>query len=113
MANLIGVFAGFERDVIRERVRAGIQNAKSKGIRVGRRPLIEQSGLRENGITQMSLEGAGKSELGKEKCGLKPKTETRSKPAVAQVRPRRVGDRDRWNTRLVFSGWSSTCANGA
>ncbi|MGO8988496.1 MAG: hypothetical protein ACLQGU_09630 [bacterium] len=45
--------------------------------------LIEQSGLRENGITQMSLEGAGKSELGKEKCGLKPKTETRSKPAVA------------------------------
>ena len=42
MANLIGVFAEFERDLIRERVRAGIQNAKSKGIRVGRRPLIDE-----------------------------------------------------------------------
>jgi DNA invertase Pin-like site-specific DNA recombinase len=41
MANLIGVFAEFERDLIRERVRAGIQNAKSKGIRVGRRSLID------------------------------------------------------------------------
>jgi DNA invertase Pin-like site-specific DNA recombinase len=42
MANLIGVFAEFERDLIRERVKAGIQNAKSKGIRVGRRPLIDK-----------------------------------------------------------------------
>ena len=42
MANLIGVFAEFERDLIRERVRAGIQNAKSKGIRVGRRPLVDE-----------------------------------------------------------------------
>jgi len=42
MANLIGVFAEFERDLIRERVRAGIQNAKNKGIRVGRRPLIDK-----------------------------------------------------------------------
>jgi len=42
MANLIGVFAEFERDLIRERVKAGIQNAKSKGVRVGRRPLIDK-----------------------------------------------------------------------
>jgi DNA invertase Pin-like site-specific DNA recombinase len=42
MANLIGVFAEFERDLIRERVKAGIQNAKSKGIRVGRRPKISE-----------------------------------------------------------------------
>jgi len=42
MANLIGVFAEFERDLIRERVRAGIQNAMSKGVRVGRRPLIDK-----------------------------------------------------------------------
>jgi len=46
MANLIGVFAEFERDLIRERVKAGIQNAKSKGIRVGRRPLIDEKLLR-------------------------------------------------------------------
>ncbi len=45
MANLIGVFAEFERDLIRERVRAGIQNAKAKGIRVGRRSLIDTGRL--------------------------------------------------------------------
>lgn len=41
LANLIGVFAEFERDLIRERVKAGIQNAKSKGIKVGRRSKID------------------------------------------------------------------------
>lgn len=46
MANLIGVFAEFERDLIRERVRAGMQNAKSKGIRLGRRPLIDPGFLK-------------------------------------------------------------------
>ncbi len=44
MANLIGVFAEFERDLIRERVRAGIRNAKAKGKPIGRRSLID-SGL--------------------------------------------------------------------
>jgi DNA invertase Pin-like site-specific DNA recombinase len=57
MANLIGVFAEFERDLIRERVRAGIQNAQSKGIRIGRRPLIDErllgkvTSLKGNGMT--------------------------------------------------------------
>lgn len=46
MVSLIGVFAEFERDLIRERVKAGMQNAKSKGIRVGRRPLIDTKLLR-------------------------------------------------------------------
>lgn len=41
MANLIGVFAEFERDLIRERVKAGLQNAKSKGMRLGRRSKID------------------------------------------------------------------------
>ncbi len=34
---MLGVFAEFERDVIAERVRAGMQNAKSKGIVPGRK----------------------------------------------------------------------------
>jgi DNA invertase Pin-like site-specific DNA recombinase len=42
MFQLLGAFAEFERNVIRERVKAGIQNAKSKGIRVGRRPLVDE-----------------------------------------------------------------------
>jgi putative DNA-invertase from lambdoid prophage Rac len=46
MANLIGVFAEFERDLIRERVKAGIQNARSKGKRLGRRPKINEGLLR-------------------------------------------------------------------
>ena len=66
MANLIGVFAEFERDLIRERVKAGIQNAKSKGIRVGRRPLIDERLLRtvrDRRDKGMSLRGISK-ELG-------------------------------------------------
>jgi len=66
MANLIGVFAEFERDLIRERVRAGIQNAKNKGIRVGRRPLIDKKLLgtvRDMKDRGMSIRGISK-ELG-------------------------------------------------
>jgi DNA invertase Pin-like site-specific DNA recombinase len=36
---LLGAFAEFEKDTIRERVRAGLRNAKAKGIVLGRPPL--------------------------------------------------------------------------
>jgi putative DNA-invertase from lambdoid prophage Rac len=36
---LLGAFAEFEKDTIRERVRAGLRNARAKGIRLGRKPL--------------------------------------------------------------------------
>lgn len=36
MFQLLGAFAEFERDLISERVKAGMANAKSKGIKVGR-----------------------------------------------------------------------------
>lgn len=39
MFTLIGAMAEFERDLIRERVRAGIRNARAKGRRVGRKPI--------------------------------------------------------------------------
>jgi DNA invertase Pin-like site-specific DNA recombinase len=35
---IISAFAEFERDCIRERVRAGLRNAKAKGKRIGRPP---------------------------------------------------------------------------
>jgi DNA invertase Pin-like site-specific DNA recombinase len=41
MFHIIGAMAEFERELIRERVRAGIQNAQKKGIKVGRRALSE------------------------------------------------------------------------
>jgi len=40
MFQIIGAMAEFERALIQERVRAGIRNAKAKGIRVGRPRVI-------------------------------------------------------------------------
>lgn len=48
MAYLLGAFAEFERALIRERVVAGIEAAKRKGIRLGRKPMEEA--LREKVI---------------------------------------------------------------
>jgi Resolvase, N terminal domain len=45
MFNVIGAMAQFERDLIRERVRSGMANAKRKGVKLGRRrvPFIHLS----------------------------------------------------------------------
>jgi DNA invertase Pin-like site-specific DNA recombinase len=54
MFQMLGVFAEFERGIIRERVNAGLARARAKGIKLGRRP-VESSvvaqirGLRANG----------------------------------------------------------------
>lgn len=39
MFQLLGVFAEFEREMIRERVLAGLDRAKAKGARIGRPPM--------------------------------------------------------------------------
>ena len=36
MVHLLSAFAEFEREVIKERVKAGIAHAKSKGVKIGR-----------------------------------------------------------------------------
>jgi DNA invertase Pin-like site-specific DNA recombinase len=59
LANLIGVFAEFERDLIRERVKAGMRNAKDKGTRLGRRPLIDTELLKT--IADIKSRGEKKS----------------------------------------------------
>jgi DNA invertase Pin-like site-specific DNA recombinase len=38
MFQMLGVFAEFERAMIRERVNAGLARAKAKGVKLGRRP---------------------------------------------------------------------------
>jgi len=38
MYHMLGVFAEFERDMIRDRVRAGLDRARRKGTKLGRRP---------------------------------------------------------------------------
>jgi len=46
MFGVVAAMAEFERDLIRERVKAGIANAKAKGRRVGRQPVfIDRSRL--------------------------------------------------------------------
>jgi DNA invertase Pin-like site-specific DNA recombinase len=40
MFNMVASFAEFERDIIRERVKAGIAHRRAKGLRVGRKPVI-------------------------------------------------------------------------
>lgn len=39
MVHIIGAMAEFERELIKERVREGIKNAKEKGKRHGRKPI--------------------------------------------------------------------------
>jgi DNA invertase Pin-like site-specific DNA recombinase len=40
MFHIAGAFAELEREIIRERVRAGLQNARRRGKRLGRRPVM-------------------------------------------------------------------------
>lgn len=53
MFQLIAAMSQFERSLIQERVRAGLQNAKRRGKRLGRRPvevdLSEVASLRHSG----------------------------------------------------------------
>src|SRR5260370_14029217 len=39
MFQMLGVFAEFERGVIKERINAGLARAREKGVRLGRRPV--------------------------------------------------------------------------
>jgi len=51
---IIGAFAEFERDLISERVRAGIAHARAKGIRIGRKPTPDAA---KDKILQLSAIG--------------------------------------------------------
>ena len=58
---MLGVFAEFERGIIRERVNAGLARAKANGIKLGRRrvkPSIEQriQELRKGGMGILKIE---------------------------------------------------------
>ncbi len=54
--NVVGAVAEFEKDIIRERVKAGLENAKRKGRRLGRPPVSsrlvdEAKTLRSQGMS--------------------------------------------------------------
>ena len=64
MFNIIGAMAEFERELIRERVRAGMKNAKAKGARIGR-PRVSTDASKIAALRSSGLSWRGiASELG-------------------------------------------------
>jgi DNA invertase Pin-like site-specific DNA recombinase len=60
MAGLLAIFAEFEREILRERTRAGMAQARQNGKRLGR-PLT--AGLRASEIRRLYRDGIAKAEI--------------------------------------------------
>jgi DNA invertase Pin-like site-specific DNA recombinase len=60
MAGLLAVFAEFEREILRERVRAGLAHARQNGQRLGR-PVT--AALHANQVRKFYRAGLSKSEI--------------------------------------------------
>jgi putative DNA-invertase from lambdoid prophage Rac len=60
MAALLAVFAAFEREILRERVRAGLAHARQNGQRLGR---PATAGLHADKIRKLYRAGTSKSEI--------------------------------------------------
>ena len=91
---LSGAFAEFERDCIRERVRAGLRNARAKGQRLGRPRVTVEVGR----ITSLRAEGLSWKAIGK-RLGVGEATVYRT----AQVSSK----------NLMDEGAASACKHGA
>jgi len=63
MAGLLAVFAAFERDILRERVRAALDHARSLGKRLGRPPLPPAVAAAARGLAR---DGLSKSEIARQ-----------------------------------------------
>ena len=62
MFQMLGVFAEFERGIIRERVNAGLARARANGIKLGRRPVKPAVEAR---IRQLRAKGDGILKIGR------------------------------------------------
>jgi DNA invertase Pin-like site-specific DNA recombinase len=60
MAALLAVFAEFEREILRERVRAGLAHARQNGKRLGRPPTAT---LQANQVRKLFRAGVSKAEI--------------------------------------------------
>ena len=63
MAGLLAVFAAFERNILRERVRAGLDHARSMGKRLGRPALPAAVAANARRLARI---GIGKSEIARQ-----------------------------------------------
>jgi hypothetical protein len=66
MFQMLGVFAEFERSMIRERVMAGLSRAKADGIRLGRRRLEDSDADKVAAIVAARAEGTGIRRIARE-----------------------------------------------
>jgi DNA invertase Pin-like site-specific DNA recombinase len=62
MFQMLGVFADFERGIIRERVNAGLARAKAKGMKLGRRAVKPSVEAR---VRELRAEGIGILKIGR------------------------------------------------
>jgi putative DNA-invertase from lambdoid prophage Rac len=60
MAGLLAVFAEFEREILRERVRAGLDHARQQGKRLGRPPSVVEKAIETRNLYR---QGISKSEI--------------------------------------------------
>jgi DNA invertase Pin-like site-specific DNA recombinase len=60
MAGLLAVFAEFEREILRERVRAGLDHARQQGQRLGRPPSVVHCAVQAQ---KLYRRGSSKSEI--------------------------------------------------
>lgn len=63
MARLLSVFAEFEREILRERVRAGLAHARQQGRRLGRPPSVVHKAVQARKLHQ---QGNSKSEIARQ-----------------------------------------------
>jgi DNA invertase Pin-like site-specific DNA recombinase len=63
MFQMLGVFAEFERAIMRERIRAGLARAKANGSKLGRRPV---GGAVEDRMRNLRKKGMGILRIGRE-----------------------------------------------
>ena len=61
--NVLSAVAQFEREIIRERVNAGLANAKAKGQILGRPSILKK---KKDRVMELSREGKGVREIGRE-----------------------------------------------
>ena len=66
MLHMLGAFAEFERKLIGQRRKEGLEAARKRGKQIGRRKSLSDDDLKE--IAQKLAEGANKSDLAKEYC---------------------------------------------
>lgn len=60
VAGLLSVFAVFERELLKERVRAGIAHARKRGQRHGRPPTVTKYGAK---VVRLYNQGLPKAEI--------------------------------------------------